>query len=371
MVEILIWAALIPSFILIWFILRQDKIESEPAGLLIKLFILGALTTFPAALLETFGENGIMSITRSKDMQTLLMFLVVVPVAEEGLKYLVLRFGSWKNKAFNFTFDGIVYAIIVSLGFATLENLLYVLNYMSLQVAMVRGILSVPLHCTCGVFMGYFYGMARNHHARGERKLSMVDRLLALLVPIFIHGLYDYALSVDSELVSLGGLGFTVVVFILAFLQIRWSSKQDTYIIGTDVPVQPHQMPVQPQVPMQPQYQQQYAQPVQPQYQQPAQQQYAQPQYQQPAQPQYPQQYQQPAQQQYVQPQYQQPVQPQYPQPQYQQPAQPQYPQQYQQPVQPQYPQQYQQPYQQPAQPQYQQPAQPQYPQQYQQPPRQ
>lgn len=337
MVEILIWAALIPSFVLIWFILRQDKIESEPAGLLIKLFILGALTTFPAAFLETVGENGIMSITRSKDMQTLLMFLVVVPVAEEGLKYLVLRFGSWKNKAFNFTFDGIVYAIIVSLGFATLENLLYVLNYMSLQVAMVRGILSVPLHCTCGVFMGYFYGMARNHHARGERKLSMVDRLLALLVPIFIHGLYDYALSVDSELVSLGGLGFTVVVFILAFLQIRWSSKQDTYIIGTDVPVQPHQMPVQPQVPVQPQYQQQYAQPVQPQYQQPAQQQYTQP----------------------AQPQYQQPVQQQYAQPQYQQPAQPQYPQQYQQP------------YQQPAQPQYQQPAQPQYPQQYQQPPRQ
>ena len=350
MVEILIWAALIPSFILIWFILRQDKIESEPAGLLIKLFILGALTTFPAAFLATVGENGIMSITRSKDIQTLLMFLVVVPVAEEGLKYLVLRFGSWKNKAFNFTFDGIVYAVIVSLGFATLENLLYVLNYMSLQVAMVRGILSVPLHCTCGVFMGYFYGMSRNHFARGERKLSVTDRLLALLVPILIHGLYDYALSVDSELVSLGGLGFTVVVFILAFLQIRWSSKQDTYIIGTDVPAQPHQMPVQPQVPVQPQYQQQYAQPVQPQYQQPAQQQYAQPQYQQPVQQQYQQQYVQPAQ-----PQYQQPAQQQYAQPQYQQPAQPQYPQQYQQP----------------AQPQYQQPAQPQYPQQYQQPPRQ
>ena len=230
MVEILIWAALIPSFILIWFILRQDKIESEPAGLLIKLFILGALTTFPAAFPETVGENGIMSITRSKDMQTLLMFLVVVPVAEEGLKYLVLRFGSWKNKAFNFTFDGIVYAIIVSLGFATLENLLYVLNYMSLQVAMVRVILSVPLHCTCGVFMGYYYGVAKGLEVQGLRDRASFARKLAIAVPWVIHGLYDFAVDSDSVLVLILGLFMTVVVFIIAARQVRFASKHDTPI---------------------------------------------------------------------------------------------------------------------------------------------
>ena len=306
MIEILIWAAIIPSIILIILVLKQDKIESEPIGLLIKLFFFGALTTLPAGLLETWGEMGIMAITRDKDMQTLLMFLICVPLAEEGLKYIALA-TTWKHEAFNFTFDGIVYAVIVSLGFATLENILYVMNYMSLQVALVRGILSVPLHCTCGVFMGYFYGMARNHNAHGEHSRSVLERLLALIVPLFIHGLYDFALSVDSNAISLAGLGFTVVIFILSFMQVRWSSKQDAYIIGTDVPVR---QPVQ-QVPVSPQYPQQYAQP---QYQQPAQQ----PQYQQPAQ--------QPQQ-------YQQQVQPQYP----QQYAQPQYPQQYQQPAQQQY----------------------------------
>lgn len=315
MIEILIWAAVIPSIILIILVLKQDKIESEPIGLLIKLFFFGALTTLPAGLLETWGEMGIMAITRDKDMQTLLMFLICVPLVEEGLKYIALA-TTWKHEAFNFTFDGIVYAVIVSLGFATLENILYVMNYMSLQVALVRGILSVPLHCTCGVFMGYFYGMARNHNAHGEHSRSVLERLLALIVPLFIHGLYDFALSVDSNAISLAGLGFTVIIFILSFMQVRWSSKQDAYIIGTDVPIQ---QPVQ-QVPVNPQYPQQYAQ----------------------------QQYQQPVQQpQYQQPQYQQPVQPQYQQPQYQQ---------YQQPMQPQYPQQY---------------AQPQYPQQYQQPARQ
>jgi len=315
MIEILIWAAIIPSIILIILVLKQDKIESEPIGLLIKLFFFGALTTLPAGLLETWGEMGIMAITRDKDMQTLLMFLICVPLVEEGLKYIALA-TTWKHEAFNFTFDGIVYAVIVSLGFATLENILYVMNYMSLQVALVRGILSVPLHCTCGVFMGYFYGMARNHNAHGEHSRSVLERLLALIVPLFIHGLYDFALSVDSNAISLAGLGFTVIIFILSFMQVRWSSKQDAYIIGTDVPIQ---QPVQ-QVPVNPQYPQQYAQ----------------------------QQYQQPVQQpQYQQPQYQQPVQPQYQQPQYQQ---------YQQPMQPQYPQQY---------------AQPQYPQQYQQPARQ
>ena len=317
MIEILIWAAIIPSIILIILVLKQDKIESEPIGLLIKLFFFGALTTLPAGLLETWGEMGIMAITRDKDMQTLLMFLICVPLVEEGLKYIALA-TTWKHEAFNFTFDGIVYAVIVSLGFATLENILYVMNYMSLQVALVRGILSVPVHCTCGVFMGYFYGMARNHNAHGEHSRSVLERLLALIVPLFIHGLYDFALSVDSNAISLAGLGFTVIIFILSFMQVRWSSKQDAYIIGTDVPIQ---QPVQ-QVPVNPQYPQQYAQQ---QYQQPVQQpQYQQPQYQQPVQPQYQQpQYQQ----------YQQPMQPQYP----QQYAQPQYPQQYQQPAQQQY----------------------------------
>ena len=317
MIEILIWAAIIPSIILIILVLKQDKIESEPIGLLIKLFFFGALTTLPAGLLETWGEMGIMAITRDKDMQTLLMFLICVPLVEEGLKYIALA-TTWKHEAFNFTFDGIVYAVIVSLGFAMLENILYVMNYMSLQVALVRGILSVPLHCTCGVFMGYFYGMARNHNAHGEHSRSVLERLLALIVPLFIHGLYDFALSVDSNAISLAGLGFTVIIFILSFMQVRWSSKQDAYIIGTDVPIQ---QPVQ-QVPVNPQYPQQYAQQ---QYQQPVQQpQYQQPQYQQPVQPQYQQpQYQQ----------YQQPMQPQYP----QQYAQPQYPQQYQQPAQQQY----------------------------------
>ena len=323
MVEILVWAALIPSFILIWSILKQDKIESEPPGLLIGLFILGALTCIPAAFLESLGEEWILDFTRDDDLQILLMFLIVVPLSEEGMKYLVLRLRTWKNKAFNFTFDAIVYATVVSLGFATLENLLYVLGNMSLQVAMVRGILSVPLHCTCGVFMGYFYGMARNHNARGEHAMSMVDRVLALLIPILIHGLYDYALSVESDMVSLAGLGFTVVIFILAFIQVRWSSKQDTYIIGTDVPIQPGQPGYQQAVqPVQPQYpvQQTYTQPVQQvQYQQPVQQ----VQYQQPVQPQYPQQqqYQQPVQYQQAQ-QYQQPAQQTYRPPQQYQPPQ-------------------------------------------------
>lgn len=294
MLEILIWAAVIPSILLIYLVLKHDKVESEPVGLLVKLFILGALTTLPAGLLEMAGERGIMAISRSSDMQTLLMFLICVPLVEEGLKYLVLM-TTWKNEAFNFTFDGVVYAVIVSLGFATLENMLYVLNYMSLQVAVMRGILSVPLHCTCGIFMGYFYGMARSHKARGESSRSVIDRVLALLIPLLIHGIYDFALSIESDAVSVAGLGFTVVVFILAAMQERWSSRQDSYIAGTGIPVgQPAQhYPVQPQyphpqqAPVQPQYRQA---PVQPPYQYPQQaprwQASAQPQ--QPVQPPYP-----------------------------------------------------------------------------------
>ena len=243
MIDILIWLAILPSAVLIFQVLKSDKVESEPFGLLARVFVLGAIGCIPAALLEGIGETIAMNIAWSQLSFSALMFLIVVPCAEEIVKYVAMQ-SVRKNPAFNYTFDGIVYGVMASLGFATLENLLYVLGIGDLTTAIMRGILSVPLHCTCGVFMGYYYGLAQWFRAHGRSNDATTNSLLSFVIPVIIHGLYDFSLDVDSAIVTIAGLLFTVVVLILAIRRVRASSSQDTPFGG--VPIHPQQVPVQP-----------------------------------------------------------------------------------------------------------------------------
>ena len=193
MISTLIWLAVLPSALLIYRVLKSDKVESEPPRLIIRVFLLGAASCFPAALLETFGETLVTNIVSTQAMYSALMFLFVVPAAEEFVKFLAMC-SIRKRPEFNYTFDGIVYGVAASLGFATLENLFYVLGEGSYTVAIMRGVLSVPLHCTCGVFMGYYYGLTQWYRAHGQKSEASKSQTLTLLVPIIIHGLYDYSL---------------------------------------------------------------------------------------------------------------------------------------------------------------------------------
>ena len=212
--------ALVPVFAVLFFVYSKDRFAREPFKQVAKIFLISAIVAPISIPLERiamaiFYTNYKPSSIFDLDFKDNLLCVALV---EEGVKWLVLMILAWNKKVFKYRYDGIVYAVIVSLGFATLENVLYVINYMSLQVALVRGIMSVPLHCTCGVFMGYFYGMARHNLGNGDTGRSALNRALALIVPLFIHGLYDFALSVESDYVSLAGLGFTVVVFIFLYV---------------------------------------------------------------------------------------------------------------------------------------------------------
>lgn len=226
---VLFWLAILPSILLARNVLSYDKIEKEPAGLLIKLFLLGMLSCVPAGIIENIGSVPIESFADNRLMYSMLTYLILVPAAEECSKFVMLR-TTWKNQNFNYTFDGIVYGVIVSLGFATLENILYVMLDGTFTIAIVRGVLSVPLHCTCGVFMGYYYGVAKGLEVQGLRDRASFARKLAIAVPWVIHGLYDFAVDSDSVLVLILGLFMTVVVFIIAARQVRFASKHDTPI---------------------------------------------------------------------------------------------------------------------------------------------
>ena len=119
------------------------------------------------------------------------------------------------------------YAVAIGLGFATLENIMYVLGTWSAYTAIVRGVLSVPLHCTCAVFMGYFFGYARRCFVENDHAGAFGYALLSLAIPVAIHGFYDFCASVQNETMTYVWLGFVVIIDIIAFIQIRNYSKGD------------------------------------------------------------------------------------------------------------------------------------------------
>ncbi len=224
-------AGLVPCVVLLWYINKKDSIEKEPTGLLVKLIFLGCLSTIPAMVLELVGTNILTSIGMD-ETSYLYIFIenfFIVALAEEGCKKLMLRLGSWKNPAFNYVFDGVVYGVCVALGFAGLENVLYISGF-GMEVAVVRGLAAVPLHAICGVFMGHFYGLEKKYTATGMTGLAKNVKTLSIVIPVLIHGFYDFAASIGSDTFAYIWLGFVVLMDIVAIKAIRQYSGMDTSI---------------------------------------------------------------------------------------------------------------------------------------------
>lgn len=227
---ILIAAAVIPAIFLVIQINRADRLEKEPIRLIIALVIWGAVSTLLAAFSE---EIGILILTalfpENSLIYNLILNFVVVGCSEEGFKYLLLKKKTWKSPEFNCQFDGVVYAVCISLGFALWENIGYVGQY-GIGTALVRAVTAVPGHGCFGVFMGAFYGMARRYENFGESGKSRSCRRLAILVPVLLHGTYDYIATVEEDLLGLAFLVFVGAMFFAASRMVRKLSRSDRFI---------------------------------------------------------------------------------------------------------------------------------------------
>ena len=231
--------AIIPVIGLLCFIYFNDKKEKEPFGLLVALFFAGMATVLTAMIAELAGGFIIESVSPEKTVLSQIVdAMIIVGPAEELGKFFVLWIITWKNKHFNYSYDAIVYAVFVSLGFAAFENVGYVFSN-GVGTAIARMITAVPGHACFAVFMGFFYSKAKYAAITQKKGKCLSNILLAIFVPIVIHGIYDAILmgAGASDLEALAGisiilwLGFVIAMFVVSCIIIVKSSKNDFCIV--------------------------------------------------------------------------------------------------------------------------------------------
>ena len=183
-----------------------------------------------AIIIGTLADGFVSALLPKESLLYILIdnFLMVALV-EEGGKFVVLKLNTWRSREFDYTFDAVVYAVTVSLGFAAFENILYLLDF-NLGTAILRGVLAVPGHAIDAIFMGCYYGLAKRCDVAGDIAGRKHNLRLALLIPVLLHGFYDFCLSVQQDFFLLVFLLFEVIVTVTAVRRIRRLSREDAPI---------------------------------------------------------------------------------------------------------------------------------------------
>lgn len=184
---LILTVGLAPGLFWLWYFYSRDKYEPEPLSLIAKMFFLGMV----AAVIAFFLENLLISFVTG-----ILFVALVVPVVEEFLKFSMVALFVYRDREFDEPMDGIVYATATALGFATLENIVYVLDIQTLSSLFVTGslraILSVPGHALFAVIWGYGLGIAK-FMPEGSRKGTVM--VGGLVLAIGVHGVFNFMLE--------------------------------------------------------------------------------------------------------------------------------------------------------------------------------
>lgn len=218
-------AAMGPVFVLLFYIWFRDKYEKEPFYMLLIVFLAGALTTLPVI----FIERGLMQLyyVRFSDAGATASAawhaFVVAAFTEESFKMLAFILIVWRSKHFNEKFDGIVYAAFVSLGFAAVENVLYVMQY-GYSVAAMRAFTAVPAHAVFGVSMGYFFGKAKL-----TKKNVGLNLVLGFSVAFLLHGVYDFILMLERDGLILVFIPYVIYLFYSAHRRMKRHSESSRF----------------------------------------------------------------------------------------------------------------------------------------------
>lgn len=211
---VLIEMVLAPVIIFLFYVYIRDKYEKEPVNLLLTGLFFGALSTGLILCIDSKLE--IFEPAKNTIYNDLFSAFVMSAGVEEGVKYLFLFFLVWKNHNFNEPFDGIVYAVFISLGFAMIENFVYVFSPVlgGMRTAVTRALFSVPAHGLFGVSMGYNLSFAKF-----DKKAS--GAIKAFVSPWLMHGIYNLIIFRGSYIYMLFFIPFVIFLWRQGFIAIR------------------------------------------------------------------------------------------------------------------------------------------------------
>ncbi|MFH1120531.1 MAG: PrsW family glutamic-type intramembrane protease [Bacteroidota bacterium] len=214
----LLFISVLPVIFILIYIYYKDKYEKEPLGLLLKAFI-GGVMSAGATLLLLIPLNGYDLQAGNVVAGAFIKAFGWAAIPEESLKFIFLYWIIWKNRNFNEYYDGIVYAVSVSLGFACFENILYVTQH-GITVGITRAFLSVPAHALFGVVMGYFFSLARFHDTN-----TLNNLFKSLFYAIILHGIFDFLIFLFADSAGHSSLlSLLLVITFFAFVAMLWRS---------------------------------------------------------------------------------------------------------------------------------------------------
>jgi protease PrsW len=217
--------AVAPGIAISFFIYFRDKYEKEPFRLLKGCFLFGILSIVPAIILESVIN--VLGFDKSHGIiMTLFYAFIGVGLVEELSKFFFLRIYAYPKKEFNEPFDGIVYSVMIAMGFATIENILYAVIH-GMGTTVLRMFTAVPLHATCGVILGYFIGRAK-FRPNKARYIYM-----GISIAVLIHGAYDFFLfQQDYPALTIMAFVSLAVAVVLSFMAIRNLQKRSPFKFG-------------------------------------------------------------------------------------------------------------------------------------------
>lgn len=230
---LLLTLALAPVAIIAAYIYFRDKYEKEPIKILIRAFVAGGVIVIPIILVEqvlggywtskmsgVFAEEGT---GLGNILSAAYTGFVVAAFTEEIFKFMALYLLIWRNKNFNERFDGIVYAVFISLGFAAVENILYVFQN-GAGTGVLRAFTAVPAHAIFGIAMGFYFGLAKFHPSDHVKLIVM-----AVVFPIVLHGIYDFILMSGNTYLLLLFIPFVVYMWRDGFKRLKKMSDASKF----------------------------------------------------------------------------------------------------------------------------------------------
>lgn len=208
---ILLIIAILPVYLIGLYVYNKDR-EKEPKKLLTKLFIYGMLACFPAVILELvlgyfFNEEEYMNL-----IEMFIYAIINIALVEELCKWFIVYNMTYHNSEFDHLYDMVVYSIFTSLGFAVLENILYV--YLGgFTVGLFRAVSAIPGHASYAIIMANYLGKAKVANLNSDMHNEKKNLLLSILMPTFAHGLYDYFLFTDKFILLICYIIFLIIIY--------------------------------------------------------------------------------------------------------------------------------------------------------------